>query len=62
MIPVFSVLILNRWVQDRTDISELMKVVIAVGPSVVFINIVMAIYTYKAIKDPLNYEKDEQLL
>lgn len=36
-----------------------MKVVIAVGPAVVFINIVMGIYVYKAMKDPLNYEVDE---
>lgn len=61
VLPVISVLILNQWVKDRTDISELMKVVIAVGPAVVFINIVMGIYTYKAIKDPLNYQKDEGL-
>ncbi len=30
-------------------------------PSVVFINIVIAYYIYKVIKDPANYEKDAAL-
>lgn len=35
-----------------------MKVVIAVGPALIFINIVMCAYVMRAMKDPLNYQVD----
>lgn len=33
---------------------------VAVGPSLLFINIVIGIYIYKVIKDPQNYKSDNQ--
>lgn len=56
-----SVFILNDWVKDDPNMSELKKVLIAVGPAVLFINIVMITYAYKAIKDPENYKVDPPL-
>ena len=32
--------------------GEIMKVAIVIGPVLVYMNIVMGIYIYKAIKDP----------
>ena len=58
IIPVVFVAVANSYVKERTDISELMKIVLVVGPALVFINIVIGIYIYKAIKDPENYKVD----
>lgn len=61
VVPVLSVLILNNKVKDDPSISELMKVVIAVGPAVAFINIVMCAYAVRAMRDPINYQVDPPL-
>ena len=52
ILPVVFVAVANSYVKDRTDIGELMKIVIVAGPAVVFINVVIGFYIYKAIKDP----------
>lgn len=41
--------------------SELKKVLIAVGPAVLFINVVMITYACRAMKDPENYKVDPPL-
>ena len=48
-------------VKDDPNISELNKVIIAIGPALLFINIVIGVYIYKAIKDPENYKADEPI-
>lgn len=60
-VPVISVVILNNWVKDDPNMSELKKVFIAVGPAVLFINVVMITYACRAIKDPENYKVDPPL-
>lgn len=59
LVPVVSVAVTNAWVKEDPNISELNKVIIAIAPSVVFINVVMGVYVYRAIKDPENYQRDE---
>jgi hypothetical protein len=41
---------------DQLPISDTMKTVYKVIPAVLFINIVMGVYIYRAIRDPANYE------
>lgn len=42
----------RSYLENQTGYSELEKTAYTVIPAVVFINIVMGIYIYKAIKDP----------
>ena len=58
VIPLSVVFGTRSYLEDKTEYSELEKTAYTVVPSVVFINIVMGIYIYKAIKDPENYKKD----
>lgn len=52
VVPILFVAIANGYVKDDPEMSELMKVGIVVGPVLVYMNIVMGIYIYRAIKDP----------
>jgi len=52
IIPVLCVSITYKYVKDNNRLSELDKVMIAVGPSLLFINILIGIYIYKVVKDP----------
>ena len=51
-VPVVFTAIINQIVKDDPNISELNKVIIAIGPALLWINIVIGVYIYKAIKDP----------
>lgn len=62
IVPVVSTILLNNWVKDDSSRSELEKVIIAVIPGLVFINVVACAYAYKAIKDPENYKRDPPLV
>ena len=52
VIPVLFVFTANNYVKDDPYMGEIMKVAIVIGPVLVYMNIVMGIYIYKAIKDP----------
>lgn len=41
--------------KDNSNYSELDKIIFAVGPALLLINIVIGIYIRKVIKDPQNY-------
>ena len=56
--PVVFVAAANSYVKDHPELSELMKVAVVVGPTVLYMNVVMGIYVYKAIRDPENYRVD----
>ena len=58
ILPVIFVAVANSYVKDRTDLGETMKIVYVVAPAVIFMNIVMGVYIYKAVKDPENYKVD----
>ena len=58
VIPIIYVLIAHSYVKDHPDLGETMKIVIAVGPALVFMNLMIGIYIYKAIHDPENYTVD----
>lgn len=51
-VPVIFTIVLNQIVKDDPNISSLNKVLIPIGPSLLWINIFMGIYVYRAIKDP----------
>ena len=52
VIPILFVAIANSYVKDDPEMGELMKVAIVIGPVLVYMNVVIGIYIYKAIKDP----------
>lgn len=55
VVPVIMVMKLGPYV-DTLPLSDTMKTVYKAGPAVFFINLVMAVYIYRAIRDPANYE------
>jgi hypothetical protein len=61
IIPASFTYFLKNMVKDNPNFSELMKVVIAVVPSVVFMNIIMCTYVIRAMRDPLNYQPNPPL-
>lgn len=58
VIPVLFVWFANEYMKDRTDMSEVMKIVWVVGPALIWMNAIIAYYIYQAIKDPENYKVD----
>jgi hypothetical protein len=41
-----------NYLKDNPELSEIDKIVFAVAPSLVLINVVIGVYIYKTIKDP----------
>ncbi len=58
LVPIILVFSTYNYVRDNPNYSELNKIVISIGPSLLLINVVIGIYIYKVIKDPENYTKD----
>ena len=58
VVPILFVAIANSYVKGNPDLTELMKVGIVIGPTIIYMNIVIGIYIYRAIKDPENYKVD----
>ena len=54
VVPVVMVMKLGPYV-DNMPLSGTMKTVYKVVPAILFINLVMAVYIYRAIRDPANY-------
>ncbi len=52
LVPVILVVSSNYYISNNQNVSELFKVIFSVVPSVLFINIVIGVYIYKAFKDP----------
>lgn len=52
VVPVVCVWVTYDYVKDNTRYTELDKVMVSVGPSLLFINIVIGIYIYKVVQDP----------
>jgi hypothetical protein len=52
VVPLVSVVVINRQLKDAPGYSELEKVAYTVIPAIVTINIVIGVYIYRAIKDP----------
>ena len=61
LVPIVIVYSTFNYVKDDPSYSELNKIIVSVGPSLFLINIFIAVYIYKVIKDPENYTKDEPL-
>jgi hypothetical protein len=51
-VPLMLVVGTRYYLEGRTDLTETMKTAYTVGPSVVFMNIVMGYYIYRVVKDP----------
>ena len=61
VLPISFVYFMYNHVKDDPNYSELDKIVVSVGPTLFFINIVIGVYIYRVIKDPENYKADEPL-
>lgn len=61
LVPIILVFSTFNHVRDNPTYSELEKILVSVGPSLLIINIVIGVYIYKAIKDPENYKKDPNI-
>jgi hypothetical protein len=61
VLPISFVYFMYNYVKDDPNYSELDKIVVSVGPTLFFINIVIGVYIYRVVKDPENYKADEPL-
>ncbi len=52
MVPIIIVYSTYSYVKDDPTYSELAKIVVSVGPSLLLINTFIGVYIYKVIKDP----------
>jgi hypothetical protein len=52
MVPIIIVYFTYSYIKNDPTYSELAKIVVSVGPSLLLINTFIGVYIYKVIKDP----------